>query len=290
MSADLVIGDWGGTRLRLWRLHGDDVTGPREGPGVLAASDHAEILAKAMAGWRAKRIVLCGMAGARGALRETPYVPCPASIAQWVSGAVEFEARGYALRIAAGVSCQGGPGGSDVMRGEETQVFGAMAIDPTLAHGEQLVVLPGTHSKWVRLNEGRIAEFRTFMTGELFALLAGSSLFASIATVDSDDEAGGFSAGLARADEEGVLSASLFEARAAQLVAGRSGDWARGFVSGLLIGAEISDMAPQGSLLVIGAPEVAACYDKALARRGVRARQMDGETCAIAGLRLLVDD
>src|SRR5690606_28075724 len=64
VSTDFVIGDWGGTRLRLWRLSGGEVTGRREGPGVLAVSDHAEVLAKALGDWRAKRIVLCGMAGA----------------------------------------------------------------------------------------------------------------------------------------------------------------------------------------------------------------------------------
>ena len=290
MSTDFVIGDWGGTRLRLWRLSGGEVTGRREGPGVLAATDHAEVLAKAMGGWRAKRIVLCGMAGARGALRETPYVPCPASAARWVSGAVEFDVSGLALRIAAGLSYQDSHGKPDVMRGEETQVFGAMALDPALAHGEHLVVLPGTHSKWVRLKDGQIADFRTFMTGELFALLAGSSLFASATNVAGDDEAAGFSAGLARSDEAVALSSALFETRAAQLVSGRSGGWARGFVSGMLIGAEVSDMAPRGPVLVIGASDLAARYDEAFARRGAQARRMDGEACAIAGLRLLDDD
>ena len=217
-------------------------------------------------------------------------MPCPASAVRWASGAVEFDASGFALRIAAGLSCQDSHGKPDVMRGEETQVFGAMAIDPTLAHGEQLAVLPGTHSKWVRLKDGRIADFRTFMTGELFALLAGSSLFASATTVENDDEAGGFSAGLARAGEAGALSSALFEARAAQLVSGRSGGWARGFASGMLIGAEIAEMAPRGPVVVIGAPDLAARYDEALTRCGVQGRYMDGEACAIAGLRLLDED
>lgn len=290
MRTDLVIGDWGGTRLRLWRLSGGEVTGRREGPGVLAVPDHAEILAKAMGDWRAKRIVLCGMAGARGALRETPYVPCPASAARWVSGAVEFDASGFTLRIAAGISCQDRHGKPDVMRGEETQIFGAIALDPALVHGEHLVVLPGTHSKWVRLKDGLIADFHTFMTGELFALLAGSSLFASATTVESDDEPGGFSAGLVRAGEASALSSALFEARAAQLVSGLSDGWARGFVSGMLIGAEVSEMAPRGPVVVIGAPDLAARYGEALARRGEQVRRMDSEACAIAGLKLLDDD
>lgn len=289
-STDLVVGDWGGSRLRLWRVLGDDVVGHRAGPGVLGGSGHADAFLKAIGDWRPKRTILCGMAGARGALCEVPYVPCPASAAEWAGRSIELDVQGFRLRIAAGFSRVDRHGRPDVMRGEETQVFGAVALDPTLARGEHLVVLPGTHSKWVRIDEGRIAEFDTFMTGELFASLAGSSLFASASTVDSGDETEGFSHGLARADHERALSASLFEARAAQLVAGRSDDWAKGFVSGLLIGAEISEMAPQGSVLVIGAPELAARYDNALGRRGAQVRRMDADACAIAGLRLLDDD
>ncbi len=128
------------------------------------------------------------------------------------------------------------------------------------------------------------------MTGELFALLAGSSLFASVATVDSDDEADGRAAGLARADVAVVLSSALFEARTAQLVSGLSDGWGRGFVSGMLIGAEVSEMAPGGQVVAIGAPDLAARYGEALARRGEQVRHMDGDACAIAGLRLLDDD
>lgn len=290
MSKDLVIGDWGSTRLRLWRLHDGEVAGHREGPGVLAVADHAGALAQTMGDWRADRVILCGMAGARGALCEAPYVACPASPDEWVRRVVDSAALGFRLRVAAGVSCRDRHGGPDVMRGEETQVFGAMALDAALARGEHLVVLPGTHSKWVRLEEGRIAGFRTFMTGELFALLAGSSLFASATAAESDDDAEGFSAGLARADRACALSASLFEARAAQLVEGRSAEWARGFASGMLIGAEISEMAPQGTLLLIGAPGLTARYDEALARHGAQVRRMDADTCVRAGLRLLDDD
>ena len=85
-------------------------------------------------------------------------------------------------------------------------------------------------------------------------------------------------------------SSALFEARAAQLVSGRSGGWARGFASGMLIGAEIAEMAPRGPVVVIGAPDLAARYDEALTRCGVQGRYMDGEACAIAGLRLLDED
>jgi 2-dehydro-3-deoxygalactonokinase len=82
----------------------------------------------------------------------------------------------------------------------------------------------------------------------------------------------------------------LFEARAAQLVDARTPGWARGFVSGLLIGAEIADMSPQDEVLLIGDESLAARYGEALTQRGLQVRVMDGEACSIAGLRLIDDD
>ena len=289
MSASVVIGDWGSTRLRLWRLERGEVAERLEGPGILACADPAAALAAVMAGRTADRVVLCGMAGAREGLHEAPYVACPVSLSQWRARATQGREGSQAnLRIAAGISCRDLSGHPDVMRGEETQVFGAMTLDPVLASGRHIVLLPGTHSKWVWLADGVIAGFRTCLTGELFALLGQSSLLAAGASGANEDS--GFAAGLARASEGAAPSVALFEARAAQLVDGRTVDWARGFVSGLLIGAEIVEMAPQDTVLAIGDPALLARYREALAQRGVPMHCMDGEACAIAGLRLLDDD
>jgi 2-dehydro-3-deoxygalactonokinase len=287
VSGSRVIGDWGGTRLRLWRLEDGEVAERREGPGILTGGDPGETLAAILGDWPADRIVLCGMAGARGGLHEMPYLPCPVSADQWRAQGKAHEFAGSRLRIAAGLSCRDASGRPDVMRGEETQIIGAMALEPELATGTHLVLLPGTHSKWVRLDDGAIVGFRTCPTGELFALLGRSSLFPEGEAAGNDNE--GFAAGLQRADERGLLS-TLFEARAAQLVDGRSGNWAQGFLSGLLIGAEIVEMAPEGTVLVIGDAGLTARYGEALARRGVPMRAMDGEACAIAGLRLIDED
>jgi 2-dehydro-3-deoxygalactonokinase len=286
-AVDAIVGDWGGSRLRLWRLQGGDVVASREAAGVLQTDDHAALLRDTIGDWTETRVVLCGMAGARGALREVPYVACPAAPVEWRQRAADFRLAGFDLRIAAGLSLDR-DGRPDVMRGEETQVFGAMSLDPALAEGRHVIVLPGTHSKWVRLEAGRIAHFRTFMTGELFALLAGSSLALGGEHEGNADE--GFAEGLSRAGTRAALSAALFEARAAQLVSGRTGAWARGFVSGLLIGSEIAEAAPDGAVLVIGAAELAGRYGEALAGLGVDVHRMDDEACAIAGLRWLDDD
>ena len=289
MNVSLVIGDWGSTRMRLWRLEGGAVTERLEGPGILACDNPAGAFASVLDGRAADRVVLCGMAGAREGLHEAPYVPCPVSLSQWRARTTQDrECSGTTVRIAAGVSCRDLSGRPDVMRGEETQVFGAMTLDPELASGRHIVLLPGTHSMWVWLGDGVILRFRTCMTGELFALLGRSSLLAGDATGANEDR--GFAAGLVRAGEGVAPSAALFEARAAQLVDGMTVDWARGFVSGLLIGAEIAEMAPQDTVVAIGDPALVVRYGEALTQRGVQVRPMDDEACAIAGLRLLDDD
>ncbi len=287
MSGGKVIGDWGSTRLRLWRS-GEC----REGPGIARAGDPEAALLDTLGDWSPDRIILCGMAGAREGLRQAPYVRCPGDRAKWAAEAIRFEIGAAAVVIAPGFISEDDRRGPDVMRGEETQIFGAIAIDPALAKGSRLAILPGTHSKWVWLADGSIAHFRTYMTGELYALLGNSSLGFADGS-DGADETDGFRAGLGRS-ADGILSfEGLFEARAAQLQAGKSPAWAAGLVSGLLIGGEMSDLRmapPADPPLVIGSSALAARYGIALAQFGIAYEIADGDTCAIAGLRLLDDD
>src|SRR5262249_43928520 len=159
----------------------------------------------------------------------------PARAETWARGGIHFAFDKIPTQIAPGIACVDRDGRPDIMRGEEAQIFGALAMSPELAKGAHVFLLPGTHSKWAWIDDGRIIRIRTFMTGELYALLQRSSLLAAKSSVESEAEAVGFEAGVQRAQDTGAMSA-LFEARSAQLCAGRSADWARGFISGLLIG------------------------------------------------------
>lgn len=290
MAAARIIGDWGNSRLRLWRLQEGAAMERRDGPGIAAVTDPVEALVTALGGWDARQVVLCGMAGARNGLHEAPYLPCPAGVAEWASRTTEFDLAGRRIAIASGLIQRVGAGRPDVMRGEETQVFGAVVRHPPLTLGRHLVALPGTHSKWVWLVDGRIDSFRTFMTGELFEMLKRSSLFAVDASADETDMEAGFQDGLARQPERAKLSSLLFEARSAQLVEEKSPGWAKGFVSGILIGAEIAEMQPGDGVTLIAEPNLAARYARALAHRGLNSVRLDSEGCTIAGLGLLDAD
>lgn len=299
MSGWSIIGDWGSSRLRLWRMHDGTITDRRDGPGVLGLSEApADALRKAIAHWREQgppdRITLCGMAGARGALHETAYAEWPLSLPAWRDGAARLELDGIPVRIGAGCAGRNPDGGDEVMRGEETQIFGALALRPDLGEGRQMLVLPGTHCKWAAVEDGRILSFHSFLTGELFALLQTSSLLAAGGSDDGADAGRGFAAGITRARAAPGILGGLFTARASQLRQGRTRSWAKEYLSGLLIGGEVAEMAATGALAqpvtLIGEPLLTARYDQALAAFGAAATTLDGEDCAVAGLRLLHAD
>ena len=294
-SGPRLLGDWGTSRLRLWWDRDGVITPWREGPGIGAIDRPAaqvlrEILAELQANQRPQSIALCGMAGARGGLHEAGYVDCPADRAAWVRQAVRIDFDGIPLVIAAGVATPVGGHRADVMRGEETQVFGAIARDSGLKEGRHTLLLPGTHSKWVEIEDGAITGFTTYLTGELFALLGRSTLLS--AGVAGRDENAGFAAGLEQA-RGGVLG-NLFQARALQLREGASGAWASGFLSGLLIGGEIAEVAALGALParvpLVGNAKLAKRYAIALASHGTTTQILDAEAVTLAGLALMNSD
>ena len=290
-----VLCDWGSSRLRAFLEIDGAIADRRDGPGInrLGAESPAQALSAVLAPWRSGsrlEVFLCGMAGSRNGLAEAPYVRAPATMESWRRSRLRVRAGEFDASIAPGVQASNFLGVPDVMRGEETQIFGALALDRQLAAGNHLIVLPGTHSKWVQVRDGVIERAQTYITGELFELLGRHSSLLRVGT-DSGAENQGFEAGV-RAGARGDLAASLFETRTAQLLDGRSAGWAKAFLSGLLIGAEIACLSETGELrsaplTVIGEPELTAIYLQALASHHFRARALDGERCVCEGLRML---
>lgn len=289
-----VVGDWGTSRLRLFRIEDGACVAQASGLGIGVVDGQAEAaFAQAVAPWlddgAPDSITLCGMAGARDGWVEAPYADCPADAPQWSARSVRFDWRGVPVSILAGLACSGTDGAPDVMRGEETQMFGACALDPILAQGRRLFVLPGTHNKWALVDNGRVAAFRTMPTGELFALLADRSTLGAPAGDDPAAQDAGFAEGLEKGGEGRPLTA-LFAARSMRLRAGRSADWARGYLSGLLIAAEVAEvrdfLGDAAGMVMIGDSGLADRYAQALGRYGAQPRRMDGDACALAGLVL----
>lgn len=232
-----------------------------------------------------------GMVGSRQGWREVPYVECPADATAIARGIVKFDSETGFVHLVPGV-IQRGPL-PNVLRGEETQIFGALAREPALV-AESLVVLPGTHCKWVRVREGRIIGFDTFMTGELFAVLRDHSLLGKPAReaagkgADAGIKTAAFDRGLAVAREAGPegIAGRLFTTRSLYLTGALEPAATLDYLSGLLVGEEIrSALAGRPGtacppLVLIGEHALCERYRHALAAGGVAQARLCGDTAA----------
>lgn len=283
-----IIGiDWGTTHRRAYLLgEGGALLEERaDDQGLLAARGRfAEAFAALLAGWpRELPVVMSGMVGAASGWQEVPYLEASVPLSALSRHLVPLDdaAQGRRVAIVPGYRWIGPQGEVDVMRGEETQLLGALA----LGQGDGWVVLPGTHSKWVRLQHGVMQGWRTYMTGELFALLGQHGTLAGLVGQDEVPEA--FEAGL-RAAGAGALSHAIFGCRA-KVVAGRMpAAHARSYLSGLLIGAEWSDTRPAPrAVTVIAAGALASAYGEAARHHGGTPVVLDPRAVYLAALASL---
>ncbi len=223
------------------------------------------------------------MIGSSRGWREAPYVPCPATPSA-LAHAILWVDHGR-TGIVPGVSQLAPP---DVMRGEEVQVFGAAAMGALAP--DALVCHPGTHSKWIRLADERIAEFRTCMTGEIFALLRDHSILsAQLRAAAAPGPA--FLAGVDEALGETNLLSGLFAVRARHLLVPASAD-ATSNVSGLLIGTDVRNGLSLGAsarIALIGRPDLNQLYAAAIERAGRSTVAIDGSMAFLAGMRQLTE-
>lgn len=298
-AARFVAVDWGTSSLRVWLMAADGAvlaeSRSAEGMDTLARDGFAAVLRARLDALgpgldtlpRPIPVVLCGMVGARQGWREAPYAAVPASPAAIADAAVAVDADGLDARILPGL-CRRDPARPDVMRGEETQLMGVV-LDAPQASG--LVAMPGTHSKWVTLQAGRVTDFTTVMTGELFALLSGQSILRH--TIAGETGAGeadaAFRAGLADGlAEPGRLGARLFAIRAEELLFGTRGAAAADRLSGLLIGTEVAAglaaAADGGPVTLVASGRLARLYGAAFAAAGRPVRLVDADAAVRAGL------
>jgi 2-dehydro-3-deoxygalactonokinase len=295
-NAPFIAGDWGTTQLRLFLCDASTILDFRSGRGVRALdrSPEAEFTALTsdwVAQHRVRRAVLTGMVGSRNGWLEAPYVPCPASLQDLRSRLLKIHANGVEVEIVPGLSCLSPAVSPDVMRGEETQLFGAMLLEPSLAVGRHVIALPGTHSKWAEIDAGRIVRFQTAITGELFSILKAHStlLAAGTQAAQSFDEVS-FVEGL---KAQGSILHRLFQVRSRQLIDGDTADQAAGLLSGLLIGADVDgaiELLQPDAVTLIGETQLSERYTQALNARGIDSRMLDANECVIAGLRAIATD
>nr|NUR36537.1 2-dehydro-3-deoxygalactonokinase [Sphingomonas sp.] len=269
--------DWGTTNRRVFLIDDNSVVATdRDDRGVTTVADFPGELAKVRERFEDLPVLMAGMVGSNVGWKAVPYVPASAGIEDLACALTWLDAR---TAIVPGVSTRP----ADVMRGEEVQLLGAVAA--ALAPPDALLVQPGTHCKWVDMRGGRIAGFKTTMTGELFALLRSHGLLA--AQLGSDVHPNdAFRDGV----EEGKkrdLTASLFGVRAAGLLGERRDGDAASFTSGLLIGSDVaarlSDRCGE-TIHVLADRVLGGLYAAAVEANGCSARLVDSHAGFVAGI------
>ena len=288
MKADWIAVDWGTTNLRAFAMGPEGIRAEAaslDGMGRLGPEGFEPALIQLIEPWLGPGVtpvLACGMVGSRQGWCEAPYraTPCtPLDAGQMVD--VRVRDPRITVQIVPGLK-QMKP--ADVMRSEETQIAGALALDPAF---DGAMCLPGTHSKWVQISAGEVVSFQTYLTGEMFSLLSTQSVLRhGMAATGWDEDAfdQGVANGMARPER---LAAHLFRLRAEGLIADLGPDAARAQLSGLLIGAELAAARPYwlgARVALVGSAALTALYARALSAMGAPTQTLAAKDCTIAGL------
>lgn len=285
----LIAVDWGTSSLRAARLSptGQVLEERAMARGILTIppGEFATFFEANFADWTGTSGTLClisGMAGSKQGWVEAPYCPCPAGFDE-LAAHLKWIVPGK-IAIVPGLSCEH-PQAPDVMRGEEVQIFGAMHLTH-LRDG--LFVLPGTHSKWAQVENGKVTTFRTYMTGEFYALLSQHSLLAKTLDANAPFDETAFTQGVAVAAAGNGLLNTAFSARTLSLFSRMNAQASSSYLSGLVIGEELRAQTLTGlsEVVMIGSSTLTTRYALALAHHGIQSRAM-GSEATWAGLHAL---
>lgn len=287
-----VLIDWGTSSFRLWLVNGEGeiLNQHQSGQGMstLTPDQYEPLLEGLLTSFEVSAevpVLICGMAGAAQGWCPAPYVELPASLDTLHQNVTQVPNVDRDIRILPGLS-QHTLGSEDVMRGEETLLLGGLS---SFEH-EQLVCLPGTHSKWVTLRDAQATGFHTAMTGEVYALMSKHSTLSHYIKagecIQAETEV--FIQAVADALERPaqILNA-LFSLRAKPLLdSGVKGEDLSARLSGLLIGTELASMLDRTTapVALVSTGFLADNYAKALTLAGRSFRTLPSEQLTLNGL------
>jgi 2-dehydro-3-deoxygalactonokinase len=280
---ECIAVDWGNSNRRAYRvsINGEILDSFTDSKGVLTLDPTCFDAAVKEIRQRLGDLpmLLAGPIGSNRGWRNVPYVPCPATAFDLADKLHWVDRR---TAIVPGL-CRSDP--YDVLRGEEVQALGAIAIGGAAANG--VICLPGTHSKWIRTQSGGLASFTSAITGELFGLLRQHSILADVLAGQVIDGPA-FRGGVLDAIEGKPLMQALFGIRAAHVLGHGDGEGAS-YASGLLIGTDWRDNAPAdiSAVTLVGEPALCALYASAASIAGQKTNAVDGGKAFVAGMMTL---
>jgi 2-dehydro-3-deoxygalactonokinase len=287
VSEPALIGiDWGTSSLRAFLIGAggevlDRISKP-QGIMHVENGDFEGTFKDLISSWIAKGslpVIASGMITSRNGWIETPYVSVPAGAAELASALVSLKTEsGVTVNFITGMTTEH-CGAPDVMRGEETQIIGASA----LGIEDGLFVMPGTHSKWITIKNNKIEDYSTFMTGEVFGALRKHTILGTLMSDGPFHEEGfrmGVAAGLAKGAR---LLHDLFNVRTLPLFKKISSEMVEDYLSGMLIGAEISsvdDESISGPVTIVGRDDLADRYEIALGAADIKCKRAQDDIVA----------
>ena len=295
----LVALDWGTTSLRGARLAADGAVIEERSfaRGILTVEQggFAAVFDNLFGDWMppGALCLIAGMAGSQQGWLEAPYCPCPAGFADITARLAWVQKNRIAIVPGLSIDKQGT---LDVMRGEETQVFGALQ---QLGLSDARMVLPGTHSKWVTVTDRHITDFSTWMTGEFYALLRQHSIltctlpaFSAVSNPMNEPalDAAAFNQGVAQALRGNSLLHTAFSTRTLALFERMPEHALPSYLSGLVIGEEVKcqTLEPGQTIIVAGTAALTKRYELAFKHTGVQV-QHTGSNPTWCGLRAIAD-
>ena len=290
IKAKWIAADWGTTHMRAWAIGEEDnvlaFRGSNEGMKDLQQNEFEPVLLRLIESWlddtKVTTVMACGMVGAKQGWVETPYLktPCVPIDNKQLTTANTNDQR-IKVHLVPGVM-QNHP--ADIMRGEETQIAGFINKNTNF---KGVVCLPGTHAKWVNINEGQITSFKTFMTGELFGVISNHTLIRHSTSIKGWDQES-FEEGVHDGFKNpGLIASNLFSLRAESIVNNLDRDQARSTLSGLLLGVELNGAQSYWkgkNVTLIGSELLSNNYHEGLKVLGGESQLFSLETATLSGL------
>ena len=285
--------DWGTSNLRasLLNSEGKVLENRREHRGILEvkAGTFAAELANICGNWLMEHqnipVLMSGMVGSQQGWMETPYLEVPCNLSALVNALTIVPYTPHTVYIMPGVKAYAKSGSPEIMRGEETQIGGVIT-----RHGlkDGIFCIPGTHSKWVLVDNGKIETFATFMTGELFSVIREHSILGRLMKKVDNFDPVAFKNGLARAHDPGELLHHLFSVRTLGILEEMDTTSLASFLSGQLIGAELRGVKELYGKLnhvhLVSSGTISDAYSRACATENIQLTSWDAEEATRAGL------
>lgn len=295
----VILIDWGSTNLRAWHCtsHGEilDMLVSEKGVTRISQNEIPEILSSLIELWFGKNvekpvnIIMAGMIGSERGLGGVPYVQCPTPVSAITPKLHMTSDKRMNVWVVPGVSVSTAVN-HNVMRGEETQLIGAWGQSHSGTY-----IMPGTHSKWVRVENGIVESFHTVMTGELYHLLMKESLIGCGLPKQNENEET-FLAGVIEGLKTKKILSSIFEVRGAYVLNGLNKRHVGEYLSGLLIGAEVRQMIPfyhtehDAIISMIAEDHLSRRYEIAFNLAEIASERIDGKKAFLFGMRGFIND